>query len=124
MPTFIIGEVHAVLGVNGDPSRPHALWQRIFSDGHSLSIDARQRVTEEFAEKRHAVAVNLDPVGMRVGRWNGLQLNLSALGIEPPDKVAPLHREPKYSFTVKNRRMRILGLCVRHLVLGHRTRSR
>ena len=72
MPALEIREVDAVFRVDGHSSGAHSFRQGILPDGHRLGIDAGELVGKEFTEEWHALAVDLNSVGVSVARRNRL----------------------------------------------------
>src|SRR5213079_3327642 len=93
MPALEIREVDAVFRVDGHSSGAHSFRQGILPDGHRLGIDAGELVGKEFTEEWHALAVDLNSVGVSVARRNRLYLDLSASGIQLNSQGVPFFCE-------------------------------
>src|SRR5216683_2871565 len=119
IPTVVIRKINLVLGIDRHPPRPRALRQLVLRDLHRLRIDLRHLVRPEFAEERHALAVDRNSIRKRPLPLHLLQLDLAALRVQPPYHVPHLHREPQNPPRIEHRRMRILRPRIRHLIHLH-----
>ena len=86
-------------------------------DFHGRGIDAPQLVAAKLTKDWRPVPGDDNSVRHGVSCGYFLQINFSALGIQPSDKIAVLNREPENSILIKNWSMRVLGAWIRQVVL-------
>src|SRR6266849_9514963 len=114
-----------VVARDRDPAWPRPwIRQGIFANLQRLRVDAAYLVGAERDVEHGALRAHGHAIGARFRRGRGEQLDLTRLRVEPPHQVGILHREPQDPALIEDQRVGILGLGVRHPVLGDRTRLR
>src|SRR5258706_670998 len=124
MASAEVREINAVARVDGHAPWPRPLRKDIFLDLHRLRIDRRHLICRKLAENGNALAVDGDPIGMRICRGRVLQINFPAAWIQSAHHIGHLKREPQQPMAIKHGRVRVLALWIGNLVFRYGSRPR
>src|SRR5437667_206980 len=114
-----IREINAVARIDSHASRPGSFRKRVFRDLHCRWIDFSHFIGRKLAEDGDALAINGDPIGMRIRRGDMFQFDFSCAGIKPSHHIGGLQREPQQAMAIKDGCVGILALGIGNLVFRH-----
>src|SRR5713226_7025576 len=114
-----VREIDAVTRIDCHSPWPRSLRKCVFRDLHRPWIEFCHFIRCKLAEDGDALAIDGDPIGMRILRGDMFQVDFTCDGIKSSHHIGGLEREPQQAVAIKDGGVWVLTLRIRNLEFSY-----